>query len=111
MYFILFQTGVYFCKCESVRKKVLLIRIILSLPPSAKLLLKWSALLRVTAFEISRFVVAVFEGKDRANVSKLVATQRLEAIRPNSLAQKAGLRRGDYVLAVCASRSLAVLLC
>ena len=46
---------------------------------------------------------AMFEGKERAKMTKLVATQRLEAIRPNSLAQKAGLQRGDYVLAVCSS--------
>jgi len=50
--------------------------------------------------------MTVLEGKERAKVSKLVATQCLEAIRPNSLAQKAGLRRGDYVLAVCASDSM-----
>jgi len=36
-------------------------------------------------------------------MSKLVATQRLEAVRPDSLAQKAGLQRGDYVLAVRSS--------
>ena len=47
----------------------------------------------------------MLEGKEQATASKLVATQRLEAIRPSSLAQKAGLRRGDYVLAVRASGS------
>jgi len=38
------------------------------------------------------------QGKDRAKLQG--ATQCLETIKANSLAHKAGLRRGDFVIAV-----------
>jgi len=62
----------------------------------------WTAVLYV-------LVLLVHEGKDQAKISKLIATQCLETIKPKSLAEKAGLRRGDFVIAVsqrCRTRML-----